>query len=191
MLSGLVRAAALAAVLASAQTAASDAIVGHARVVDGDTIYIHATRIRLEGIDAPESGQTCRDQVGKDYPCGGVATNALVHRLAKQTVSCVPVGVDRFGRTLGDCSASGESINRWMVREGHALAFRRYSQAYVPDEKIAQAAKKGMWSGTFQAPWEYRRAKAAGELMPPSAIATRASIRCGNSYIAADKKCHK
>lgn len=144
-------------IIAVASAAAADEIIGRASVVDGDTIEIHGKRIRLDGIDAPESSQVCTDSKGLKYRCGKTAADALDKKLIGKTVQCVLSGYDRYGRALATCAVQGENINQWLVREGYALAFRKYSSAYVPDEDAARAAKKGLWSGTFEAPWEYRR----------------------------------
>lgn len=144
-------------VIAVASAAAADEIVGRASVIDGDTIEIHGKRIRLDGIDAPESSQLCADSRGRQYRCGKTAADALDKKLIGKTVHCVSSGYDRYRRVLATCAVEGENINQWLVREGHALAFRKYSLAYVLDEDAARAAKKGLWNGTFEAPWEYRR----------------------------------
>lgn len=130
-------------------------IIGQARVLDGDTIEIANTRIRLWGIDAPEGRQTCQDERGP-YLCGDEATEALKSLLGPSPVACEAKDRDRYGRTVARCFVNGQDIGAWMVRQGHALAFRRYSLEYVEDEKAAEAAKAGMWRGQFQAPWDYR-----------------------------------
>ncbi len=130
-------------------------IVGRASVIDGDTIEIHGQHIRLFGIDAPESGQLC--EVGaQQYRCGQQAALALSDHIGARTVHCTPRDRDGYGRTVAVCAAGGEDLNAWMVREGWALAYRRYSTAYVPDEVLAQSNGLGIWRGTFIAPWDWR-----------------------------------
>lgn len=141
---------------------AAEPIVGRASVTDGDTIVIHGTRIRLFGIDAPESAQLCQDAAGKDYRCGQRAALALSDRIGEAPISCEPRDTDRYGRTVAVCRKGAEDLNAWMVEQGHAVAFRRYSTAYVGQEGAARAAKRGIWAGTFEEPSEYRRTARGG-----------------------------
>lgn len=135
---------------------AAEAIVGRASVIDGDTIEIHGIRIRLHGIDAPESGQMC-SAAGKKYRCGQRAAFALADKTNNRTVSCEPRDRDRYGRTVAVCYAGDEDINAWMVSQGWALAYRQYSRDYVRQEKAASASKLGIWQGEFVPPWGWRR----------------------------------
>ena len=105
-------------------------IVGTARVTDGDTIIIQSHRIRLHGIDAPESQQTCRSGT-TIWHCGRSSTNALNERLSGYPVSCHARAQDRYGRTIAVCTVSGEDINAWLVSQGWALAYRKYSLDYT------------------------------------------------------------
>jgi endonuclease YncB( thermonuclease family) len=131
---------------------------GQADVVDGDTIVLGRRHIRLQGIDAVETAQMCtRD--AKRWACGRRAAAALVELLDGKTVSCKDVGRDGYGRTLGICSAGGVDINDWMVREGWAVAYRRYSMSYVGAEQAARAAGRNIWSGKFMEPESYRHRK--------------------------------
>ena len=139
-----------------AVAAADAAIVGRASVIDGDTIKINGQRIRLFGIDAPESGQPCRDTDGHDYPCGRHAETALVAKIGSQTVSCEGKGIDRYQRIVAVCRAGGAELNMWMVREGWAVAYVRYSRRYVPAEADAKVARRGIWRGTFTPPETWR-----------------------------------
>ena len=131
-------------------------ITGQASVVDGDTIKILGTRIRLFGIDAPEGGQTCTVQ-GKATPCGRRAAFALAGKIGRQVVECRPKDEDRYGRVVAVCSVGGEDVNAWMVAQGWALAYLDYSHDYVGQERSASKAKLGMWQGEFERPWEWRR----------------------------------
>ena len=135
------------------------AIVGVASVIDGDTIEIHGRRIRLEGIDAPESKQTCiRDGVAER--CGQRAALHLTDRIGRLVVSCEPTGTDRYGRTLAICSEGGEDLNGMMVRDGMAVAYRAFSSRYVDEEAAARGAGRGIWATDFEMPWDWRRNKA-------------------------------
>ena len=139
---------------------ASDQIIGVASVVDGDTIEIHGTRIRLRGIDAPESRQMCQDATGKDYRCGQRAALSLSDFIGRKTVSCTQKDKDRYGRIAAVCYTGGVDINGWMVRNGYALAYRQYGgAAYAADEAAAQSARAGIWQGSFDKPWDWRKNK--------------------------------
>jgi len=141
--------------------AAAEPLVGAASIIDGDTIEIRGARIRLNGIDAPESAQLCRDVIGKQYRCGQKAALALADFLdAHQPVSCVEVDRDRFRRMVAVCIAGGIDIGEWMVRQGHALDWRRYSAGfYSHAQREAMSAKRGVWAGSFSAPWKWRKVR--------------------------------
>lgn len=138
---------------------AAEPITGRASVTDGDTLVIRDTRIRLHGIDAPESAQTCQDAAGKSYRCGQQAALALAERIGEGNVACEPRDTDHYGRTVAVCRKGGEDLNAWMVRQGHAIAYRRYAEDYVAAEGEAKAAKRGIWAGVFEMPSDWRRAK--------------------------------
>ncbi len=148
----------LSVALTSAPVAREPAvpIIGRASVIDGDTIEIRGQRIRLFGIDAPESRQTCTDQAGAAYRCGQNAAQALDYRISDAVVTCEPKDRDRYGRIVAVCRADSEDLSSWMTGLGWALAFRRYSEQYVPAEERAQRRRAGMWSGQFVPPWEWR-----------------------------------
>jgi len=145
----------LLAPLASA--AGGELIIGQASVIDGDTIEIHGERIRLFGVDAPESRQLCGRVDGTPYRCGQIAALALADRIGRAAVTCEPRGRDRWRRIIAVCSANGEDMGRWMARSGHALAFLKYSETYLPDERAAQDARSGVWQGQFVEPWKWRK----------------------------------
>jgi endonuclease YncB( thermonuclease family) len=147
----------LATLAAMASSGAHADIVGRASVIDGDTIEIHGQRIRLHGVDAPEKGQPCFDASGKPYRCGQVAAMALDEFIRMSPVTCRERDTDRYGRTVADCSVRGEDIELWLVRNGHAMAYRRYSGDYVAAEQEAKNAKRGIWAGQVQAPWDWRK----------------------------------
>jgi endonuclease YncB( thermonuclease family) len=135
--------------------AAAD-LMGQATVIDGDTIEIHGKHIRLFGIDAPEAPQTCTAS-GKSYLCGQQAAFALADHIGRHIVSCEQRDIDRYGRTVAICFAGGDDLGGWLVEKGWALAYRRYSVAYVGQEQVAQSAGRGMWRGEFVMPWDWRK----------------------------------
>jgi endonuclease YncB( thermonuclease family) len=166
-------------------------IVGRASVVDGDTIEIHGTRIRLFGIDAPEGGQTCTVQ-GKAMPCGQRAAFALADKIGRQVVECRPKDEDRFGRVVAVCGVGGEDINAWMVAQGWALAYRYYSRDYVSQERSASKARLGMWQGEFEPPWDWRHknpqppAQRSGQ---PARFVEPPAVMGGKDLAGANKDC--
>ncbi len=145
-------------VLALIATPALADVAGVASVIDGDTLEIHGQRIRFHGIDAPESRQLCRLD-GKPWQCGKDAANALAEKIARRPVTCEDLGRDRYDRIVARCTVAGEDIESWMVRQGWALAYRRYSLDYVDEEVDARAARRGIWAGEFVKPWEWRRGR--------------------------------
>jgi len=113
--------------LSSGSEALAGDLVGKASIIDGDTLEIHGTRIRLWGIDAPESSQLCRDEDSLPYLCGARAANELDAFVARRPVDCVPVNRDAYGRTVAMCSVGGLDLAEWLVRSGLALDWPRYS----------------------------------------------------------------
>ena len=87
-------------------------------------------------------------------------------------------GTDRYGRTLAICTVGGLDVNAWLVSEGWALAYRRYSLAYVALEEAAQAAQRGMWRGRFVPPWEWGRGTRLADTTPaqPGACLIKGNI---------------
>jgi endonuclease YncB( thermonuclease family) len=148
---------------ASVIPALAPPIEGTAQVLDGDTIQIGTVRIRLYGIDAFEGEQRCQNADGQTYGCGGIATRTLTEQVEGKLLSCVPKGIDVYKRQLAVCRADAIDLSAWMVRQGHALAYIKYSLDYISDERAAKDTLTGAWSGTFEKPWEYRLTrKAAG-----------------------------
>lgn len=136
-------------------------IEGTAQVLDGDTIQIGTTRIRFYGIDAFEGEQRCTSASGQSYGCGGIATRALTEQVEGKLVSCVPKGIDAYNRQLAVCRAEAVDLSSWMARQGHALAYIKYSLDYVSDEAFAKDNLNGAHAGSFEKPWEYRLTRGA------------------------------
>lgn len=149
--------------IATESPSAAGAIQGPAIVIDGDTIEVARTRIRLEGIDAPEGSQTC-SRGSTDFRCGDAATQALRSLTGGKDVRCIPSGRDQFKRVLATCSlaSNGLDVGGWMVSQGFAFAFARYSRRYVGAQEEAANANRGFWSGTFEYPWDYRAGLRSG-----------------------------
>lgn len=126
---------------------------GNARVVDGDSLEIEGDMIRLKGIDAPEGQQKCRKNE-QEWSCGREATRALRQLIKGQKVVCKGNEYDRYQRLLGYCSAGSVDLNKTMVAEGWALSF---GGDFLAEESVASQQKKGIWSGEFQRPQDWRR----------------------------------
>ena len=127
-------------------------------VTDGDTIRIGDERIRFSGIDAPEIKQTCIYQE-IEFKCGEFSKNLLIEKISNQEVSCIRESTDQYGRTLAECFVGKESLSIYLVREGYAFAYRKYSDKFIPDEEYAQSKGNGMWSMDFMFPWDFRKSQ--------------------------------
>jgi endonuclease YncB( thermonuclease family) len=142
----------------AATPSSAETLAGQATVIDADTVEIHGERIRLLGIDAAESRQVCTDAAGAEYRCGKVAAFALADKIGRAVVTCEGKERDRYKRLVATCFAAGTDINGWLVERGLAVAYRKYSKTYVPQEDAARAAKRGLWAGDFEMPWDWRKA---------------------------------
>ena len=152
--------------IAQPSKAAGSDVTGRASVVDADTIDIHGERIRLDGIDAPESWQTCEDAKGKPYRCGKAAAEALDRFLAaSRPTTCTITGSGGYGRAAARCKrADGRSVNSWLVRSGWALDWPKYSKGdFAADEAAAKAENRGIWKGAFEDPCVVRAKRAKRE----------------------------
>lgn len=129
---------------------------GVPRIVDGDTLAIGSTKVRLEGIDAPETDQVCLNASGAHWTCGIEARDQLAAQIAGREISCTPHGVDAYRRMLAVCYLAGEDLNGWLVHQGWALAYVKYSSAYRRAEEDARTNQRGLWQGAFIAPWDWR-----------------------------------
>jgi endonuclease YncB( thermonuclease family) len=131
-------------------------ISGVPRIREGDQIAIGTSRIRLGAIDAPSVDQLCLDTKGERWTCGVAARDELIHHTADKSWTCHVSQVDRRGRSVARCEVDGEDIQQWLVKNGWALSYARFSHDYDADEKAAREAKVGMWQGAFIAPWDWR-----------------------------------
>lgn len=135
----------------------AEEIVGRASVIDGGTIDVHGTRIRLFAIDAIESHQSCTTFTGQRWPCGRKSALALADMIGARPVTCVPLDRDRYGRIVARCFSAGKDIAAWSVANGWALAWARYSTEYLPFQVRAESLGLGIWSGTFENPQSARK----------------------------------
>ena len=126
------------------------------QVIDGDTIHIGKLKYRFFGIDAPEIKQICEKDNTK-IQCGVIAKSVLQNKIADKIPECVVKDKDRYQRLVAECFIGKESLSRFMVREGYAVAYSQYSKDFIDDEKYAKENKLGIWSMNFQIPSEYRK----------------------------------
>ncbi|MDF0585115.1 thermonuclease family protein [Bradyrhizobium yuanmingense] len=135
---------------------------GAPRILDGNTIEIEQTNVRLSGIEAPETDQICLDSQGRKWACGVAARDELIKHSNGRKWNCHTQRVDEYKRTLGSCFIEGEDVNAWMVRSGWALSGWGLSvgasqHTYALYELVASTASAGLWSGAFIVPWDWRR----------------------------------
>ena len=146
----------------------AEEISGIPKVVDGDTVHIDNYKFRLEGIDAPEMRQQCKKEslkissiIGftfyKDYSCGKVSKEKLISKIHGSKIKCIFTTKDKYKRYIATCYKEKINLNQWMVRNGYAIAYRRYSKKYVPDEDFAKENKLGLWQGKFMNPEKWRK----------------------------------
>src|SRR5437879_6440753 len=110
-------------------------LVGPVRVIDGDTLDMRGTRIRLWGIDAPEMGQTCQGRDGQTYECGRDSRAVMLELTRDRKVRCDDRGLDRYGRTVAVCRTEAGDINAAIVRRGWAVDWPRYSRGAYSREQ--------------------------------------------------------
>lgn len=166
---------------ASAQTS-QEIFWGVAKAKDGDSLSVGAREVRLIGIDAPEFDQTCK-RSGADWACGVEAADKLSRLATGKEVRCVSYGTDQYDRTLAKCSVGPVELNRTMVALGYAVAFTRYSTDYVSAEESARLAKRGVWSGTFQKPADFRaEERSQGRTQPTQSAPIRSPGARSNDW---------
>ena len=126
------------------------------KIIDGDTIHLNNEKIRFTGIDTPELKQTCSKNNEIIY-CGIQARQLLINKIGKNKVKCVREGKDQYKRTLAECFVNDLSLSKFLVREGYAFAYRKYSKKFIEDENFAKNNNIGMWSMKFEYPWDWRK----------------------------------
>lgn len=131
------------------------------RVSDGDTITVlspagETVKVRLYGIDTPESQQTF----------GSQATRFTSGKVLHKTVRIVEKDIDRYGRSVALVyTESGELLNEKLVENGLAWVYDRYCKidecdTWTAMQDSARSSRAGMWQDPeIIAPWEYRKSK--------------------------------
>lgn len=166
------------AVLGASPTFAVETLTGRARVVDGDTLELSGVKVRLLGVDAPELDQRCQ-QGGRVWACGQAARAALAGIVGQRRITCLVQDIDRYGRDVAVCQVGDQDVGAVMVRQGMAIAYRRYSGRYVNAEAAARAEGLGLWTSTYVAPEAYRqaeRAQRAGQVAPDAGCVIKGNI---------------
>ncbi len=137
----------------------SQIISGVPRIIDGDTIDINQNRIRLIGIDAPETKQKCLDANYFEYLCGEVSTAFLKKLIGDKNVECAYEEKDIYHRYLGNCKLGKMNINYEMVKNGMAIIYnlKDADEELKNLEAQAQNKKLGVWQGAFEEPKQYRK----------------------------------
>lgn len=128
-----------------------------ANVVDGDSLEIGFSRIRLIGIDAPEYEQYCRDNQNKKYYCGKTSMEYLQKLIGDRPITCKVHRKDKYNRDLCTCYSGQTDLNAEMVRSGNALSY--LDTVYQKEQKEAQKKQNGMWNGKFMHPRLFRQLK--------------------------------
>ena len=126
------------------------------KIIDGDTIYLNGEKIRFSGIDTPEIKQTCNKN-SEVVKCGIQAKKLLAKIIGNNRVNCVREGKDRYKRTLAECFVNNLSLSSYLVKNGYAFAYRKYSKKFIADEDFARSNNLGMWSMNFEYPWDWRK----------------------------------
>ena len=132
-------------------------------VVDGDTVKINGKKIRFGGIDAPESyyrgkKQTCIEDNKKVF-CGQISKDKLIEKIGTNFVNCkIEKNKDIYKRLVGECFIKEESLSVFMVRNGYAFDWPRYSKGkFANEQEYAKMNKLGFWNMKFEYPWIWKK----------------------------------
>ncbi len=156
---------ALPVLLLVAGASGAERIGGHGCVDSANVLRVgcgDGPPVRLWGIDGPEPTQICRSAGGADYACGEAAAGVLRDLIGSTHVVCSIRGRDLYGRPLGTCRAGGLDVGAELVRRGWATVYGG-TTAYKAQEAEARAAKRGLWSGSFDPPRKWRQATTGKE----------------------------
>lgn len=156
----------LVLIIAKLDKAADSVVRGPFYAIDGDTLSAGGERLRLQGIDAPERGQTCEDDRGMPWECGEEARRLLARLAADPGTECLGRERDRYRRLLVRCHAGTSNINAALVRQGMAIASGRYAEEQV----AARRERRGLWAGYFENPRDWRMSR--GMMDDPNLLET-------------------
>ena len=163
------------ALLLGPAVAGAEVLEGRARVVDGDTLEVAGVKVRLFGVDAPELDQLC-ERGGQPWACGQAAREALGAIIGRKRVVCAVQDHDRYGRYVAVCETAAGDVGAALVRQGMAIAYRRYSGRYVNAEAAARAEGAGLWGATYVAPEVYRHAEQGVQPAPDTNCVIKGNI---------------
>lgn len=161
----------------------ADPITGPITVIDGDTFQVAGVRIRLHAIDAPETDQHCVTEQGADWACGGWITRAVRDQFDGAQATCIPLELDKYGRTVARCNARGVDVGEWLVSEGFAFAYVRYGDDYVEQEKAAAIFDRGLHAVRLQSPSRHRATRAKGRIPPDDSCKIKGNISSSGTRI--------
>lgn len=138
--------------------ASRGAVIGYPRIIEADLIELNGTKLRLWGVDAPESEQWCTKN-GRQWRCGVEAQKALREHVAGNLIACYDKGLGEDDElVLGQCFLGHLDLNGWLARNGWAMAYRRATSMYSSRESMAKFQRLNIWhDGGIEAPWEWRR----------------------------------
>lgn len=172
------------AVLALSACAKTHAEVnGTIRVIDGDTLDVGATRVRLHGIDAPEADQTCRNADDAVWNCGAWVSSVVRNRFQGETARCEMTDRDRYGRVVARCFVLGVDVAEALVQDGLAFAYRRYALDYVSDEVYAAKRTSGLHASKMQSPERFRQSGGMTSAPPRDGCAIKGNVSSSGTCI--------
>lgn len=132
------------------------AVYGVTRVINGDTLEMRGRYIKIYGIDAPESNQTCADSRGRAYRCGQEAARWLKSWISGHELECHVIKQDSQGNMVATCALGQYDIGAALVNAGWAVADPSQNDIYMPYEQQARDNGRGLWQGQFYKPWDWR-----------------------------------
>lgn len=137
---------------------------GRVHVIDGDTFDVGETRVRIHGIDAPETKQTCATEQGVTWGCGAWVNTQVALMYEGKQARCEAVDTDRYGRVVARCFVDGADVGEALVSGGLAYAYRKYSWDYDLAEKQAAVSDRGLHAMRVQTPAQYRKTRVKGRI---------------------------
>ena len=161
----------------------SGSVTGQIRVIDGDSFEVDGVKIRLHAIDAPETDQICQTEQGRGWACGGWITKVVSDRYSGASASCEAIDTDKYGRTVARCTALGEDVGAWLVREGFAFAYVKYGRDYAQIEQEAAAMDRGLHAVRLQTPAQQRAQRAKGRIPSDDACKIKGNISANGTRI--------
>ena len=137
--------------------ALADNLVGQASVIDGEHWKFVERTSDYGASTRPRAASYAVARIAPNTRCGAQAANDLDAYIARRPVNCVPLSLDRYGRTVATCSVDGADLGEWLVRNGLALDWLQYSKGrYSGAQRDAERAGRGIWKGSYVEPWLYR-----------------------------------